>query len=183
MRFSLNAIRTVKNKIGFTLVEVILTLIVTGSLFAIVAGIMQQQVQTFAFISDRKATMGDVRRTLNDMNYELLHITHENIQAISSTSINFVDSAGQNSSYTMGLNGQDLSVFRGNDDVILPGIQSFFIEYQDGMGNELEPLDENIPSIVRIKLTITTEPKNDEESMTISTTVIPRDFVGYSNYQ
>jgi prepilin-type N-terminal cleavage/methylation domain-containing protein len=168
---------------GFTLVETLLALVVTGAIFTIVAQSMIQQTETYSFITNRKSTIGDVRRALRDMNYELLRIQDGDIQDIAEDSIDFVDAEGNNSSYEIGLFNNKLSITKGGNDVLLPGISSFEIEYEDGMGNSLDPAVSSVEDVVRIKFIITTQPKNDEPPITLSTTVIPRDFIGYSNYQ
>ena len=171
-----------KNHSGFTIVEILLAMIITMIIFGIAAETIFQQANTYFFVSNRKSTVADMRHALNNISSELIHIESDDITDISSTNINFTDVNGSNSSYNIAMDGYQLSLYKGNA-VILPNIDSFTIEYQDGLGNDLDPINDNIDGVVRIKLTVTTEGTANEGDITLSTTIVPRSFLGYSNFQ
>lgn len=167
--------------------ELLLSMAIAGIMFGIAAETLMQQAATFSFIANRKTTIADVRNTMNEMTHEMQHIDTADIVSISSTQIQFIDENGNHTSYNLDTDGDGLAIYRGNTDVLLPNVNDFTIEYQDASGTALSllpaDLSQSIQDTRRIKLTITTEPSGNEGSITISTLVIPRGFLGYANYQ
>ena len=167
--------------------EIILSLTVAGVMFGMVSNILLDQVQSSSFVSDHQTNITDVRQTLNVMTDELQHIGTGDLIDISSSRIEFYDSSGNVTSYELGADGSELAIYRGNDDVLLPNVSDFNIEYQDADGNTLsttpDQLSASISDTRRIKLSITTASDQKGGSITIDSLVIPREFLGYSNYQ
>lgn len=164
------------------MLEVVLTLAIGAAIFGIAADIMMRQADTYSFVANRKKSVADVRYAIDRMAHEFRHLETTDILNISSSKIDFVDEYGQIASFELGTNGSDLAIYRGND-VLIPSVQSFLLEYQDGWGNPLAADPTQIPNVRRIKLTLTTAPYGDEGSVTLRTTVVPRSFIGYTNYQ
>lgn len=162
--------------------ELMLSIVIAGAIFGIAAETMMRQADTYSFIANRKTSIADVRYAVKRINHELLRIESEDITSISSSGISFVDENGQNTDFSLGSDGADLAIFRGND-VLVPKVSAFDIEYQTGTGTALQPTEDQIENIRRIKVTITTEPIGNEGAISVSTTVIPRSFIGYANYQ
>lgn len=179
--------RIVHDNKGFSLMEIILSIAIAGVMFGMVSETLLDQAETSAFVSVRKRTITDVRQTLNVMTEELQHIGTGDILDISSSRIEFYDSTGTATSYELETDGDDLAIFRGNDDVLLPNVGDFTIEYQDEDGNTLstqaDQLAASIEDTRRIKLSITTESDVEGGSITMDSLVVPREFLGYSNYQ
>lgn len=167
--------------------EIILSLSIAGVMFGMVSETLLDQAQISAFVSDRKTTIADVRQTLSVMTDELQHIGTGDILDISASRIEFYDSSGTATSYELETDGSDLAIYRGNDDVLLPNVGDFTIEYQDEDGNTLstqaDQLSASIEDTRRIKLSITTESDVEGGSVTMDSLVVPREFLGYSNYQ
>lgn len=164
------------------MIELILSLAVVGALFGIASQTLIRQADTFSFIANRKTAIGDVRFALNRMSGELKHLETADIQDISATKINFIGRNGQATSFSLKTNGKNVSIFHGNE-VLIPRVENFHLEYQDGQGKSLNPDPGEMPNVRRIKITVKTEPVADEGSITLSTTVVPRGFIGYTNYQ
>lgn len=176
-KFSLlNSIR------GFTLVELMLSIVIAGAIFGIAAETMIRQADTYSFIANRKSTIADARHALNQMVDELLHVETSDITTITASSITFVDKSGGSTSYSLSTDGSNLAIFRGSN-VILPNVSAFDIEYQDENGTALTASTGQIPNVRRIKLTITAAATANEGDISISTLVTPRSFIGYTNYQ
>ncbi len=171
-----------QNNRGFTLVELLLSIVIAGAIFGLAAETLIQQAETYSFITGRKTTVNDLRHAMNTMSYELMRIEEGDITEIADNSISFTNSNGELTSYNLNSYEGTMAVYAGAD-VLVPNVENFTIEYQDGEGTVLEAAPDAVDDVKRIKLTITTEPVGNEESMTVSTTIIPRDFLGYSNYQ
>lgn len=174
--------KKLKNSHGFTLIELLLSIVVAGTIFGIAAETMMREADTYSFITNRKTTIADVRYAMNRMSHELLRVETSDIKDISGNKIDFTDENGNTTSFKLATNGSDLAVYRGSD-ILIPKVQTFTIEYQDGQGNTLTAEPGQISNVRRIKLSVATEAKSNEGSITLSTTVIPRDFIGYANYQ
>lgn len=167
---------------GFTLLELVLSLVVSGVVLGIVTETLMREAETYSFIANRKGAVADVRYALNRMTRELLRLDTPDIRDISATKIEFSDENGNVVSFGLAAAGQDLAVFRGGE-VLVPRIRDFNIEYRDESGNLLSPDPGQIPFVRRIRLTIETDPVSDEGQIVLSTTVVPRAFLGYLDYQ
>lgn len=167
---------------GFTLIELILSMLVMTAIFGITAQTMMSSSDSMSFISNRKTVIADVRYGVNKMTQELRLVDSAKITNISSTQIDFSDSTSNTTNYRLATDGSRLAIYRGSE-VLIPNVATFTLEYQDGDGNVLSADSSQIANIRRIKLEVTTEPIGDEQSMTVSTLVVPRSFVGYTNYQ
>lgn len=173
---------TVQNNKGFTLVELLLSIVIAGAIFGLAAETLIRQAETYSFITGRKTTINDLRHAMNTMSYELMRIEEGDITEIADNSIAFTDSNGEAASYNLNVYEDSMALYAG-DNVLVPNVENFTIEYQDGDGTVLEATPDAVDNVKRIKITIITEPVGNEESMTVSTTIIPRDFLGYTNYQ
>ncbi|MBF0104167.1 MAG: hypothetical protein HQM16_02460 [Deltaproteobacteria bacterium] len=171
-----------KSSGGFTLFEIVLSIVIAGIIFGVASETMIQQAKTYSFIANRKTTIADVRYAVNRMVHEIRYFETTDISSITASSMSFIDEDGQPATFSLSASGGSLAVFR-NSDVIIPKVEDFDIEYQDGTGAVLEPVDGSITDVRRFKITVTTEPMDEEGSITLSTTVIPRSFLGYVNYQ
>lgn len=174
--------KSLKGQRGFTLLELVLSIVVGGVIFGIASETLVRQADTYSFIANRKNSIADVRYGMNKISHELLRLETADIQGISPTGISFIDENGQNASFSLGADGSSLAVYRGND-ALVEDVASIDFEYHNGDGDVIDAVDNNIDEVRRIKVTITTEPKGDEGAISISTTVVPRSFIGYANYQ
>jgi len=163
--------------LGFTLVEVVVSIVIAGAVFGIASETLIRQADTYSFIANRKTTIAGVRYAMDRISHEVLRLETSDIQAISSTSISFIDDYGQNTSFSLDTDGENLAIYRGGA-VMVPDVESFTIEYQDGDGNALAALDEQIANVRRISVSIVAA-----NNISITTSIIPRTFIGYANFQ
>ena len=175
-------LRILKNQKGFTLTELILSMLIVSSIIGVAAETMISQAETYSFISNRKNTLADVRVALNQISYDIKRVDTDDISDITSSAIEFTDDEGNDTSYKLDTDGETLAIYKG-EDVLLPNIEDFTITYYDEEGNELDADDEQIENVKRIQFTIETSEQAGEGNVTLSTMIIPRSFLGYSNYQ
>lgn len=173
--------RLCKNKKGFTLLEVILTMIIVGIIMGVVSQILLGGAQTYSFVSNRKATLQDVRQAMFRIGQELERIDTADINAITNTSINFTDDKGFATTIRLVSAGSDLVVFRG-PNALVNHVKDFNIEYFDSLGNYLTPGLATISLVRRIKVNIKTKPVGNEGEVAMSSYIAPRAFLGYENY-
>lgn len=171
-----------KNERGFSLTEVILTLVVGTLLAGASSQTMVNSMTSYASIANRRATVSDSRYAMNQVTYELRGLSTAKIKSINSTEIYFTDSTGSDSSFHLATNGSNLALFRGSE-VLLDKVESFSIDYYNDQGQEIAATAENIPNIRRIKVDITASPISKEGAITLSTIITPRQFIGFANYQ
>lgn len=173
------------NHRGFTLLELLLAMTVAGIIFGVATETMMRQADTYSFVSNRKTTMASLRHTMKQITYEFMRLSTDDILDISPTKIEFINFDGDDTSFhidTASAGDGSLSLYSGSDEILL-NTQSFDLEYQDGSGNELDEDPEQIDEIRRIKVTISTEAQANEGSITLSTLITPREFIGYNNFQ
>lgn len=174
--------QNIKNQNGFSLTEVVLTLVVATMIAGVSSQTMMNNVGSYAFMASRRATVADSRHSMNQISYELRGLTTAEVTEITPTKISFNDSSGSSTNFRLATNGSTLAVFRGNE-VLLDRVNSFVLNYYNDQGQELSAEAGNIPNIRRIKVSIVTAPVSNEGQITLSTVITPRQFIGYANYQ
>lgn len=173
------------NQRGFTLLELLLAMTIAGIIFGVATETMMRQADTYSFVANRKSTMADLRHAMKQITYEFMRLGSDDILDISETDIDFIDSEGNTTSFelnTAATGDGSLSLYSGSEEIV-QNIQSFELEYQDGSGNVLDADAEQIADVRRIKVTIKTEAVANEGSITLSTLVTPREFIGYNGFQ
>jgi prepilin-type N-terminal cleavage/methylation domain-containing protein len=90
-----------RGKKGFTLVEMILTMIVTAAIALVVGQILVSGMESYSLIVDRREAMQGVRLAVNVMSGELREIANpqSDISAISQNSISFTNAIGNPVTY------------------------------------------------------------------------------------
>lgn len=166
-----------KNQKGFSLIELVLYIALSGIVVGVVSQIMRVHLNSYAFIASRQSALADVRYALSRMTYELLRVETADIIAVSASEIQFVDEGGANTSFTLGASGSGQGIFRGAELLMFP-VNSFQIKYYDSAGAETAV----IADIRKMELTVTTQALGDEGNITLSTMVTPRSFI-YEGYQ
>jgi len=176
--------RFLSNDRGFSLLELLLSITIAGLIFGVAAETMIRQADTYAFVSNRKATIADIRHTVNQITYEFLRLETSDIIDISDSNIDFIDHNGDSTDFHLdtGAAAGTLSLYRGSNEV-LKNVSSFELEYQDETGAILDAIEEEISNVRRVKVTITTEAVGEEGNISLSTMITPRSFIGYNNFQ
>lgn len=170
------------NQMGFTLMELILSIVIGSSIFGIAAETLMSQTGTYSFIANRKQVIADMRFGMNKMSQELTQLQDGELLNIAPSSIGFTNTQGNETSFSLQQAGESQAIYYGND-VLIPNVSSFQVEYQDGDGNVLIAGEDTLEDVRRIKITVTSEATENDNGITLSTTVVPRSFIGYSNYQ
>jgi type II secretory pathway pseudopilin PulG len=166
---------TIRNEKGFTMVEIVLYIVLSGILFNIAAQTLMGQINSYSFVAERKATMSDARYAINRISYDMMRIDPENITELDSDNISFTDFEGDATSYSF---DPDTGILSKGAEHLLDSVQNFTIVAYDSSGTETEV----IADARQFKFTITTAPKNNEGSMTLTTTIMPRSFM-YAGYE
>lgn len=165
------------------MIEVVLALVVGAMIVGITTESMINNVDSYVFLANRKAALGDARYAMNRISQELLTVNTGNITTTNGTKIVFTSDAATSVEFKLAANGSKLGIFR-NSDLLVDNVSSFTFAYYDANGAQLDPLAAGTPAATkRIKFTITTQAVDNEGNVTLSTIVTPRDFIGYNNYQ
>lgn len=166
---------------GFTLIEFITVLVITSFIVIYTSQTTINSINAYATYSQRHLGLSDARHAINRMSFEILKIKTSDIISISDNRIDFIDDDGNPTNFRLNVNGNHLSLLRGNV-VLLDDVRQFSFLYYDASNLELMPDAANINDIRRIGLSLKTEPVDGEGSITIATTLVPRSFVGYQKY-
>lgn len=166
---------------GFTLVEIVMYIVLAGLGMGVAYQSFVGQVDSYAFLAQRKATLADARYAMNRMTYELLRVETADISAISADGIYFTDQNGNNTSFKLEATGDSLAINRGTEK-LLDHVQEFAIKYYDESDTELDAHEGNIASVRRIEISITTKEQGNEGDLNLTTKITPREYI-YANYQ
>jgi len=159
------------------MIETVLSIPLIGIVFAMASQVMMTQVDSYEMVASRQGELTDARYSLNRVADELLYLKTSDVLAISSNSISFVDKDGNDTSFSTTVNGSTTSLMRGTDE-LLSGISSFQLTYLDSTGTSTN----DMTMLRQIQISITTKAIGTTPGLTLSTTVIPRNFV-YASYQ
>ncbi|MBX7149267.1 hypothetical protein K1X76_09275 [bacterium] len=172
-----NVFHILKTNKGFSIIEAVLTISIMSLMFGVASQAMISNLSTYAFISNRQAALSDMRYAMNLVTNELTRLSSANIQSISATSITFRDINGNNATYSSSTQNGVTSLMKNNEKLASP-ISGFTLAYLDQNGNTTAA----ISSVRKIKVTMTSAQKDNEGNISLTTMIIPRNFL-YSNYQ
>lgn len=170
----------IKNQKGFTLIELVLFISLSAIVVGVTSYIMVNQIDAYSFVSNRQETLSDSRYAFNRAASELIFLDTAEITGIAASQIDFIDQNGLNTNFSSGASAEvagEMALYRGNEILIDP-IASLTFNYLDQNGLETAVIGE----IRQILMTVTTEPVANEGALTLTTRVVPRNFV-YENYQ
>lgn len=167
--------------------DLVLSVAVAGIIFGVATNVLHNQAQNYAFIKNRQVAAGDLRQALHLIKEELIKIETADIQDISSTKIEYVDETGSNTSFKLVTDGDKKHIYKGTYDKLLVDVAEFELTYYDANGLELSLLPDDIAnsitSLQRIDVKIVLNAKGSGGTLKATTIIIPRVFLGYSNYQ
>ena len=115
---------------GFTLVEIVLTIVLIAILFTSAGLILEQGLDSYSHISERSANLQAARYALERMSRELELVGDENntnIRSIQSDSVSFVDS----DSITTDFNFANQALYRGSDLLLSNVTSATFTGFRD----------------------------------------------------
>ena len=159
------------------MIETVLSIPLISIVFALASQVMMTQLDSYEMVANRQGELTDTRYSLNRVADELLYLKTSDVLAISSTSIDFVDKDGNDTSFEEVTTGGTTSLMRG-DDELLSEISSFTLTYLDSAGATTTDINQ----LRQIQVSITTQAIGTTPGLTLSTTIIPRNFV-YASYQ
>ncbi len=162
-----------RNNKGFSLVEIVLFIVMSGILLGVTTDIMLGQLTTYSFLSSRQNTLSDARYALNRVSNDLLRIPTGGLIAVDASSIDFIDSQGFSTSFNL-TSGE----LRRGAETLLESVSDFQVSALDANGDPAAVLTD----IKKFQVTIVTAPLDNEGSLTLSTSVTPRVLV-YNSYQ
>lgn len=174
--------RVIKNRNGFSLIELILALFVGTLLIGLTFETVINNVDSYAFQADRRSAMADARQALNRMSHELLRIESADISNITPTMISFFDEDNNYTDFRLTTNNGNLVVMRGSQ-ILVDRVSSLTFNYYDETGTSITPDPVNINLVRQIEMSLSTISINEEGTITLTTKVTPRSFVGYSGYE
>lgn len=157
--------------------ELLLYLVISSLIFGIVAHVLINQLDSHEFITNRQNNLADTRQVFKYISRELMRLETADFISISPTDLQYFNQQGQASQIHTATVGNQTGLFLNNDLMYAP-LQNFAFTYLDANDNVIN----NIDAVRKIRVEITTEPRSNEGSLTLQTTIVPRNFV-YANYQ
>ena len=160
------------NKRGFTLIEFVIVILLTGIIAGILSILIREVFSTYSFIRVRGIALSDNRLAMDRMTREIRQIkSADNIYTADSTEIRF---------YKMGdefvefyLSGSELKRRDGSDDILANNVTLFDLVYYTGNVILDRPvLDPSTIWRILIKITI----KKGDETVKFQSQVHPRNL-------
>lgn len=165
------------NKKGFTLVELILTILVMGIIAVVSAQVLMRGIDTYSLITSRKDALQRARMSMDRMTDELALVNSARLTAIGDTSISFTDALGAASDFRMVVTQTGQQLFRGSD-FLSSGIGLIdFDFYQSNGGAAIVPANAR-----RINIELTIQTVGGYGSIPLRAEVFPRNFM-YTNFR
>lgn len=139
-------------------------------------------INSYAFHSRRQLNLSDTRHAVNRMIHELIKTKTADITSISGTRIDFLEEiTGNPVNFRLDTSGGDVSLFR-NDRILVDRVKTLIFKFYDASGNPLAADPSNIALVRRIGIDLEILPVDGEGTQKITTTFVPRSFVGYQKY-
>jgi len=167
---------------GFTMIDLVLSMVVLSMLTAFVAEFFLSQTNHFMFVVNRQEALSDTRYTLNRISYELMRVDPQSdIIAFDTTSIEFKDEDGLSASFSLDTTPNGLGIYR--DNILMADfIDSFEITYYDSSAQVLNPASSDVHDIARIQVKIIADEKHGEGDLALQTSITPRSVIGYHGF-
>ncbi|MBI5300116.1 MAG: type II secretion system protein [Deltaproteobacteria bacterium] len=161
---------------GFTLVEVILTIVVIGILFAVSSIVLRQGLDSYSHILNRSNNLQTTRYAMERMIRELTLVgdtNPTNIQNIQSDRITYVDS----DSNTTNFNFANGTLYRSTDPLLNNVTAVTFTGFKDTgatttAGNQVR----------RVRIQLSTLPPNQTTPLNLRTDIFIRNYM-YENFR
>jgi len=166
-----------KNRRGFTLVEIVLTIVVVGIIAGVSAKILLSGLDTYAFVTNRKDLTQHARVAMERMVNELTVVRWYDITWMSGTRLSFIDRGGSATSFKTKTFNNIPSIARGND--FLAGQLGFldfdYLQY-DGSNAMFSW------QLKKINIELSLDALGGYGSLTLRTEVFPRNDM-YDNFE
>jgi Tfp pilus assembly protein PilW len=186
-----NMIKRLKSSGGFSMLEMVLALVMGSLIVGATSQSLLDNVDSYTFIANRKSALGDARYAMNRMTQELLKVKSTSNLTISNIKgVQFNDDTGTSVGFYIDSNGAsgnalwrgDVSDGTADDQKLVDNISVFNVSYYDANGATVATNGDST-LVKRITIQLSTAAIGNEGSVSLQTTVTPRDFIGYANYQ
>lgn len=173
----------VKNRNGFTLVEIILTMVLLSLMIGVASVMMGRGADSYNLVASRTEGLDQARFALLRIQREILTLRQINAGCTDKI-FNFQDSLGQNVSFSVAGNELDYAAVGAaiGDPLVkqlLPTAAVF--SYFDGSGNQINNFNQVPAQAKRIQVSLFVQ-LNANGSVNVSTDVTPRINL-YDNFQ
>lgn len=189
-------LKRLKNNRGFSMLEMVLALVMGSLIVGATSQSLLDNAQSYTFIANRKSALGDARYAMNRMTQDILRLKSAGLVISSPLGIQFTDTDGATPTgfyWAANSSGSGNALWRGDlsdgtadDQILIDNVSSFNVTYYDQANNALATTDDPA-EVRRIRIQLSTAAIEqggvNEGSVTLQTTVTPRDFIGYNGYQ
>lgn len=162
-------------KRGFTLIEFVIVIVITGIIAGILSILIREVASTYTFIKVRGVALADNRLAIDRMTREIRQIKSAfDLYTADSADIRFYKIGDEFVEFY--LSGDNLMCKNGSDDILASDVTNLEFHYYDVGNNELIPPDiapnETNMWRILIKLTI----KKGDETVKFQSQVHPRNL-------
>lgn len=162
---------------GFTLVELLLTIIVVAIIAGVSAQVLLRGIDTYSLVTSRRDALENARIGMDRMISEMLLVRSSDITGISPTRLDFTDSAGNPTNFKRHSYQGTIDLFR-NNDFLAGQIALLNFTYYRSDGTFA-----SFPSDVRmIGVELTVQSVGGYGTVPLRTRVFPRNFM-YNGFQ
>ena len=168
-----------KKESGFTLIEVIVSLMLVGVLAAIGGTMLTEGIKGYIFSKDCAEIAQKAELAFSRLNNEITRLQDVTADSTSS-SISIKNTKGDK---TIGLDNGKIKINDGiNDDILIDDVNSFTLAYYDAGDNEYDEwsVTNDIGDLSAIKIELIILTQLDGEPITFTTYVAPRNNRRYS---
>jgi prepilin-type N-terminal cleavage/methylation domain-containing protein len=165
------------NKRGYTLIELILTIIIVGIIAGVSAQVLLRGIDAYSLIMNRKDALQHARIGMDRMVSELSMVRNTDLSSISDTNISFWDINGNLTNFRRRSQYNTYELYRGEDFLAgRLGLLDFDFYQSNGTSTSLP----NSVRLINIELTI--QSLGGYGSIATRTNVFPRSFM-YTNFR
>lgn len=166
--------QTAQEKKGFSLVEMIISILAVSILSLTAAYVLQPWAKSYSNVANKGTTHDDVRFAFERMTREIQMIKQGNTgPTISSTELDFTDNGSTATDYKL----TGTTLYRGNDK-LLANVTSLAFTYYDSAG----AVTATAANVRRIQVVIAADPPGDAQAVNLRTDIFLRNYA-YDNYQ
>lgn len=162
---------------GFTLIELILTIVLIGIISGVTAKILMTGIDTYSFVTNRKDASQHARVAMERMVDEMILFQWTDVSFMGQSRLSYWDQDGHSSSFKSDtMNGQPV-LKRGND--FLAGVLAFLdFDYLRADGSNASFAWQ----LRRLNIEVSIEALGGYGDITLRTEVFPRNFM-YSDFE
>jgi len=160
---------------GFTIVELILTIVLIGILFGLGSLVLIQGLDSYAHIFARNTTLQRARYAMERMVREIRIISDQNnsLRSIQGTQLSFIDAASLETDFHW--TGQTL--WRGNDRLSDDVTALNFTGFRDD-----NVVTSAAPQVRRVRIQLTVAPPGQTAPLVLRTDIFLRNYI-YENFR